>query len=430
MPEMRSQPYPAGIAGVKLSLAEMARQMRTARIGPDSDQLRGLAGKALIDAGKPPTTIGKVQALLDCVRSRTVYMPDPVQAEYIVAPAGTLCVRPGLCVPAGDCDDLTVALGALCLAIGLPVRIIKQNFGSAEQEHVLLEVYDDDSGTWIPADPSSDWPAGQKAPAVSEVRIDPMDDAQLGLLANTESNFVGVGRAPVGVGGSWITWVSAGSVQELKDRLNGYVQGLQAVFGSCTSISANTKAAWPPWYTQWQAYYAKVPPWYASAAYQDEAEAWEKDIQGWQAIFSNEGCTGLPTVAAWNADTTASSLPSVVKVIAISAVMIAAAVVVYKVVDLSSKAAITKPPTTPKKNPLPRGTAVQSLLFSNERFTPTTAARWAHRHGYKTTYGLDITVSYIRIRQHPPRDFERDSFRTIPFGRNTGIKAVIGTPRD
>jgi hypothetical protein len=411
---------------VKLTLGEMARQMRAARVGPDSDQLRGLAGKALIAAGRPVATLRQVQALLDCVRSRTVYMPDPVSAEYVVAAAGTLCVRPGLCVPAGDCDDLTVALGALCLVSGIPVRIIKQTYGMGDQEHVLIEAYDGDTDTWIPADPSGNQPAGWKSPASSEVRIDPMDDAQIGMLADTESNFVGVGR--LGVGSSWLTVVTAGSVQELKDRLNGYALGLDAIISTCTTVAVDTKAAWAPWLAQWKAYYDNPPPWYAGAAYQDEAESWQKDIQNWQSLVASQSCQGVPSPSTWNADTSAvSQIPSAIKSIAIGAVVVAAAAVAWKVIDYAQKSPPKKPEAR-KSNPLPRTTRVQTLLFPKDAFTLESAAKWAHRHGYGTDYGLDITRDYIRVRQYPPSSFQKGSFRTISLGQS-GVRAIVGRPR-
>ena len=333
----------------------MARQMRAARIGPDSDRLRGLAGKALIDAGRPQSVKAQLQVLLDTVRARTVYMPDPVAAEYVVAPAGTLCVRPGLCVPAGDCDDLTTALGALCLVSGIPVRIVKQSWGSSDQEHVLIEAQDE-YGNWIAADPSSDWPAGIKAPCTSEVTVDPMNDQQIGLLADTENNFVGVGglprtrflamrtAAPVGAGGILPTFVTAHTVQELKDRLNGFVSGLNSAVSACASIPAPLKDAWASFYAQWAIYYAQTPSFWSAAADMDEAEAWEKDVQGWQQQLAALNCAVGPTAATWNGDATGATaqLVSVVRALAIGVGVVAGGIIVYKGLTLLAPLAAKK----------------------------------------------------------------------------------------
>jgi hypothetical protein len=67
-----------------------------------------------------------------------------------------------------------VAVGSAISSAGIPVLVVKQNFGPGKQEHVLVEAQMED-GSYIPADPSTNLPAGDKVPAVSEERIDPMD---------------------------------------------------------------------------------------------------------------------------------------------------------------------------------------------------------------------------------------------------------------
>jgi hypothetical protein len=74
-----------------------------------------------------------------------------------------------------------------------------------------------------------------------------------------------------------------------------------------------------------------------------------------------------------------------------------------------------------------QSTTVQSLLFPRPEFSPSSARSWARRHGYRAGK-VHSTGDYVRLRQHPPGDFKRGSFRTISFG-GSGIKAVIGRPR-
>jgi len=74
-----------------------------------------------------------------------------------------------------------------------------------------------------------------------------------------------------------------------------------------------------------------------------------------------------------------------------------------------------------------QSTTVQSLLFPRPEFSPSSARSWARRHGYRAGK-VHSTGDYVRLRQHPPSDFRRGSFRTISFG-GSGIKAVIGRPR-
>lgn len=183
-------PYPSGVAGVRLSLDTVARKIRDGRLDP---AVRGWAGDVLIAAGKPTRVRDQAQALLDAFRKQTMYVPDPVGAEYIVSAAGTMCLRPGLCVRARDCDDGVVAMGAALLSQGISVKVIKQNFGPGKQEHVLV-VAQDESGAWLAVDPSTSLPVGQRVPAVREEIIDPMD--VVGSAGTAGAEIVTLGKAP------------------------------------------------------------------------------------------------------------------------------------------------------------------------------------------------------------------------------------------
>jgi ADP-ribose pyrophosphatase YjhB (NUDIX family) len=73
----------------------------------------------------------------------------------------------------------------------------------------------------------------------------------------------------------------------------------------------------------------------------------------------------------------------------------------------------------------PRGTKIQSLIFSKDKFNTKSAKSWAEKHKFK--FGkVDETTNNLRIRQHSPTNFLKTSFRTI--GITNGIKAVIGCP--
>jgi hypothetical protein len=183
-------PYPDGAQGIRLSLEEVAQKIRDGRL--DSD-MRGWAGDVLITAGRPRTVKQQAQAILDAFRAETVYVPDPVGAEMIATGSATMCLRPGLCVRARDCDDSVVAVGSALMSIGIPVVVVKQNFGPQHQEHVLVE-FQDENGNWIPMDPSTNSPAGFAHEAVEEVRIDPMD--VIGSTGTSGAEIVTLGAPP------------------------------------------------------------------------------------------------------------------------------------------------------------------------------------------------------------------------------------------
>jgi hypothetical protein len=170
-------PYPTGPEGARVSLETIAKRIREGQSDP---RIVELAGKILIEAGFNGRGMGagsnseRVGALLGWVRGWLLYVPDAPGTERIASAAALACVSKDLCIRIGDCDDQLVLLGSLVGAIGIHVRIVKQNFGPDVQEHVLLEA-SDESGAWFYADPSTNQPIGGAPRALSEVRVDPMD---------------------------------------------------------------------------------------------------------------------------------------------------------------------------------------------------------------------------------------------------------------
>lgn len=101
-------------------------------------------------------------------------------------------------VTVSNCDDNLILLGSLAGAAGIPTRVVKQHFGQNVQEHVLLEAQDE-SGAWFYADPSTDMPLGEAPRALSEVRVDPLDQA-VGDVG-TGAELITMGKPPnTGVG--------------------------------------------------------------------------------------------------------------------------------------------------------------------------------------------------------------------------------------
>lgn len=71
---------------------------------------------------------------------------------------------------------------------------------------------------------------------------------------------------------------------------------------------------------------------------------------------------------------------------------------------------------------------VQSILFNKLCYSARKAKNWAKRHGFDfddiDTAKRGTRRNYHRIRQESPSKFSE--FRTISFGSNGCIKAVIG----
>jgi hypothetical protein len=191
--------FPVGVAGVRMSLTEIARRIRD---GGRAPSVRAFGEFVVRNAGHSASeTLDAMQyaeIFLDYIHQNVRYSPDPVLTEFVQAAECTLCT-PGapMCIPVGDCDDLLVALGSLLQAQGVPVRIVKQTFGAEDQEHVLVQ-FQTEGGDWVYADPSvKDKPLGWHAPASEEVMIDPNDPSAIGMVGAPDAEFIGVGRPPV-----------------------------------------------------------------------------------------------------------------------------------------------------------------------------------------------------------------------------------------
>lgn len=76
----------------------------------------------------------------------------------------------------------------------------------------------------------------------------------------------------------------------------------------------------------------------------------------------------------------------------------------------------------------PRSTTVQTVIFDRQLWTVSAAKKWLKDHDYKVP-PVDTTDDYHRFRQHPTFQFTAGTLRTKNFGKDTGIKAVIGMPR-
>lgn len=191
------QPY----TGTGYTLAKMAAYIREGSISPAMKQFAEMVVRdAGVPASEQTSNLQAAQILLTYVKKNVRYRPDPDNVEMVQSGAISLCV-PGaqMCIPVGDCDDATVALGCLMGAYGIPVKILKQTFGSdAPEEHVLI-IFRTDDGRWLPADATAplDVGVGWRANASQEVIVDPLDPGDTGTQA---SEFVGIGKFEISIG--------------------------------------------------------------------------------------------------------------------------------------------------------------------------------------------------------------------------------------
>lgn len=110
---------------------------------------------------RPKDRFGEVRALFDWVRRNIRYTRDIFRVELLHS------ARRMMELQAGDCDDMTILLGAMLMSTGHPVRLILAGFRPNKPHaysHIYPEVYV--RGRWIPMDASAERPMGWSPPAL------------------------------------------------------------------------------------------------------------------------------------------------------------------------------------------------------------------------------------------------------------------------
>lgn len=113
--------------------------------------------------------LGEIRTLFEWVKHNVRYTRDIHRVELLHTARRML----ELC--AGDCDDMTILLGAMLKSIGHPVRLALVGFNPRKKKlftHIYLEVFY--KGWWIPLDPTVNRPMGW-APPADHKQIFPVD---------------------------------------------------------------------------------------------------------------------------------------------------------------------------------------------------------------------------------------------------------------
>ena len=104
---------------------------------------------------KPKDYLAEIKALFEWVQQHIRYTKDTVQVEVLHSARRMLELR------AGDCDDMTILLGAMLEAIGHPVRLVLSGPDPLKPDlftHIYLEAFH--KGRWIPLDATMPYPMG------------------------------------------------------------------------------------------------------------------------------------------------------------------------------------------------------------------------------------------------------------------------------
>jgi hypothetical protein len=158
------------------------------------DQMRNLVSEAIADPsilrlakdivrGVPAfDDTAEAEALYNWVRQNIRFTKDPVNKETLYPPTELLQIR------AGDCDDISMLLGTLLMAIGYPARLMTVAANGDEFSHVYVE--GQINGQWIPLDPArSDSQFGVAPPQYTRARWWSLSDSSQGDLPGTLGHY-------------------------------------------------------------------------------------------------------------------------------------------------------------------------------------------------------------------------------------------------
>jgi hypothetical protein len=158
------------------------------------DQMRSLVNEAITDPSILRTAkdiirsvpafddYSEAQALYNWVRQNIRFTKDPVDKETLYPPSEMLQIR------SGDCDDISMLLGTLLMAIGYPARLMTVAANGDDFSHVYVE--GQINGQWIPMDPArSDSQFGVAPPSYTRARWWSLSDSSQGDLPGTLGHY-------------------------------------------------------------------------------------------------------------------------------------------------------------------------------------------------------------------------------------------------
>lgn len=167
----------SGDAGVEQTIAHMRSLVDEAL--RDSSVIR-LAADIVRDV-PAFDDVAEAQAIYNWMRRNIRFTKDPVNKEKLYPPAELLKIR------AGDCDDISMLLATLLMAVGYPARLVTVAASSNPDQfsHVYAEgEVPAGSGNWIPMDPARyDSQFGVAPPMVTRSRWWSLTDSSYGDLS-------------------------------------------------------------------------------------------------------------------------------------------------------------------------------------------------------------------------------------------------------
>src|SRR5437899_8659145 len=159
IPKIRFVKVPRGNRGTLVTARMIGEMIQS---GAKDFYVRQKAIEIFRNAGvRPKDRFGEVCALYNWVKQNIRYTRDIFRVELLHTARRMLELR------AGDCDDMTILLGAMLKSTGHPVRLCLVGF-QPKFAHVYSHIYPEVSvrGRWIPVDATMHYPIGWAPPAL------------------------------------------------------------------------------------------------------------------------------------------------------------------------------------------------------------------------------------------------------------------------
>jgi transglutaminase-like putative cysteine protease len=159
VPRISLYRVPKGTPGTLVTARLIARMIRN---GAKDFYVRQQAIQIFRAYGvRPKDRFGEVYALFDWVRRNVRYTRDIFRVELLHSARRMLELR------AGDCDDMTILLGAMLMSTGHPIRLVLAGF-RPNKPHVYSHIYPEVHvrGRWLPIDATMHRPIGWAPPAL------------------------------------------------------------------------------------------------------------------------------------------------------------------------------------------------------------------------------------------------------------------------
>jgi hypothetical protein len=176
---------PTGWRGTKKTIEHVQALIRA---GAKDFYVRQKAIDILLEKHvKPKDYLAEIKALFEWVQQHIRYTKDTFHVEVLHSARRMLELR------AGDCDDMTILLGAMLEAIGHPVRLVIIGSNPLRQDlftHIYLDAFH--KGRWISLDATMPYPMGW-APRTTVKKIITIERRPTMMSEDLELHGIGAG---------------------------------------------------------------------------------------------------------------------------------------------------------------------------------------------------------------------------------------------